>query len=80
MCIDSSKAPYDLLPNSIRLIQCNGILDELKPAQIILVDKGDNDRDLFYQKYAFWLPKFRSIASVKIRIENALRKTKEYKT
>ena len=36
-------------------IQHSGILDELKPGQRILADKGYNSRDLFAQKRCFFL-------------------------
>ena len=75
-------------------IEHSGILEELKPGQRILADKGYNARDLFAQKRCFLtIPSFlnggtlaaqearqsRSIASVRIRVENAIRRIKEYK-
>ena len=75
-------------------IEHSGILEELKPGQRILADKGYNARDLFAQKRCFLtIPSFlsgdtftaqearqsRSIASVRIRVENAIRRIKEFK-
>ena len=75
-------------------IEHSGLLEELKPGQRILADKGYNARDLFAQKRCFLtIPSFlnegtlgaqearqsRSIASVRIRVENAIRRVKEYK-
>ena len=75
-------------------VQQSGILDELKPGQRILADKGYNARDLFAQKRCFLtIPSFlsdgrltaqeglqsRTIASVRIRVENAIKRLKEYK-
>ena len=75
-------------------IQYSGFLNELKPGQRILADKGYNVRDLFAQKRCFLtIPSFlndgrlaaeeamqsRTIASVRIRVENAIKKLKEYK-
>ena len=75
-------------------IQNSGILDELKPGQRILADKGYNARDLFAQKRCFLtIPSFlsegrltaqegmqsRTIASVRIRVENAIKRLKEFK-
>ena len=75
-------------------IQHSGILDELKPGQRILANKGYNARDLFAHKRCFLtIPSFlsdgrlstedamqsRTIASVRIRVENAIKKMKEYK-
>ena len=75
-------------------IQHSGILDELKPGQRILADKGYNARDLFAQKRCFLtIPSFlsggrlsaqegmqsRLIASARIRVENAIKRMKEYK-
>ena len=75
-------------------IEHSGILENLKPGQRILADKGYNARDLFAQKRCFLtIPSFlnegtlaaqearqsRSIASVRIRVENAIRRIKEYK-
>jgi len=75
-------------------IQHSGILDELKPGQRILADKGYNARDLFAQKrYFLTIPRFlndgklaakdamqsRSITSVRIRVENAIKRLKKYK-
>ena len=75
-------------------IQNSGILDELKPGQRILADKGYNAWDLFAQKRCFLtIPSFlsegrltaqegmqsRTIASVRIRVENAIKRLKEYK-
>ena len=72
----------------------SGLLEELKPGQRILADKGYNARGLFAQKRCFLtIPSFlnggtlaaqearqsRSIASVRIRVENAIRRIKEYK-
>ena len=75
-------------------IEHSGILENLKPGQRILADKGYNTRDLFAQKRCFLtIPSIlnegilaaqearqsRSIASVRIRVENAIRRIKEYK-
>jgi len=75
-------------------IEHGGILEELKQGQRILADKGYNARDFFAQKRCFLtIPSFlnegrlatqearqsRSIASVRIRVENAIRRMKEYK-
>ena len=75
-------------------VQYSGILDELKPGQRILADKGYNARDLFAQKRCFLtIPSFlsegrftaqeglqsRTIASARIRVENAIKRLKEYK-
>ena len=75
-------------------VQHSGLLDELKPGQRILADKGYNVRDLFAQKRCFLtIPSFlsegrltaqegmqsRTIASAQIRVENAIRRLKEYK-
>jgi len=75
-------------------IQHSGILDQLKPGQRILADKGYNARDLFAQKRCFLtIPSYssdgrlsakdamqsRTIASVRIRVENAIKKLKEYR-
>ena len=75
-------------------IQHSGILDELKPGQRILADKGYNARDLFAQKRCFLTIlsflsesqltaqeglQSRTIASVRIRVENAIKCLKEYK-
>lgn len=66
----------------------------MKPGQRILADKGYNARDLFAQKRCFLtIPSFlsdgrltaqegmqsRTIASVRIRVENAIKRLKEYK-
>ena len=75
-------------------VQQSGILDELKPGQRILADKGYiyNARDLFAQKRCFlMIPSFlsdgrltaqeglqsRTIARVRIRVENAIKRLKE---
>ncbi|XP_065894613.1 uncharacterized protein [Dysidea avara] len=75
-------------------IEHSGILDQLKPGQRILADKGYNARDLFAQKRCFLtIPSFLSegrltaqeglnsqtIASARIRVENAIKRLKEYK-
>ena len=75
-------------------IQHSGILEELKPGQRSLADKGYNARDLFAQKRSFLtIPSFlsggrlsaqegmqsRLIASARIREENAIKRIKEYK-
>ena len=75
-------------------IERSGILDLLKPGQRILADKGYTARDLFAQKRCFLtIPSFltkgklteqeatesRTIASVRIRVENAIRRLKEFK-
>jgi len=75
-------------------IQHSWILDELKPGQRILADKGYNALDLFAQKRSFLTnPSFlsggrlsaqegmqsRLIASARIRVENAIKRIKEYK-
>jgi len=75
-------------------IQHSGILDEIKPGQRILADKGYNARDLFAQKRCFLtIPSFlsegqltaqegmqsRMIASARIRVENVIKRLKEYK-
>ena len=75
-------------------VQHSGLLDELKPGQRILADKGYNVQDLFAQKRCFLtIPSFlsegrltaqegmqsRTIASARIRVENAIRRLKEYK-
>ena len=75
-------------------IQHSGILDELKPGQRILADKGYNAQDLFAQKRCFLtIPSFlsdghltaqegmqsRTIAGARIRVENAIKRLKEYK-
>ena len=75
-------------------IEHSGILDQLKPGQRILADKGYNARDLFAQKRCFLtIPSFlsegrltaqeglnsRTIASARIRVENAIKRLKEYK-
>ena len=69
-------------------IQNSGILDELKPGQRILADKGYNARDLIAQKRCFLtIPSFLSegrltaqesmqswtIASVRIRVDSSTR-------
>lgn len=71
-------------------IEHSGILDLLKPGQRILADKGYTARDLFARKRCFLtIPSFlsrgrfsgqesRAIASVRIRVENAIRRLKEY--
>ena len=75
-------------------IQHSGILEQLKPGQRVLADKGYNARDLFAQKRCFLtIPSFlsegrlsaqegmqsRLIASARIRVENAIKRLKEYK-
>ena len=75
-------------------IEHSGILDNLIPGQRLLADKGYTARDLFAQKRCFLtIPSFltggkfnakeamesRLIASVRIRVENAIRRLKEYK-
>ena len=75
-------------------IQNSGILDELKPGQRILADKGYNAQDLFAQKRCFLtIPSFlsegrltaqegmqsRTIATVRFRVENAIKRLKEFK-
>ena len=74
-------------------IEHSGILDVLKPGQQILAVKGYTARDLFAQKRCFLtIPSFLSeskfsgkdalefhaIASVRIRVENAIRRIKEF--
>ena len=69
-------------------------MDNLIPGQRILADKGYTARDLFAQKRCFLtIPSFlsggrfsnkqamesRYIASARIRVENAIRRLKEYK-
>ena len=72
-------------------IEQSGILDLLKPGQRILADKGCTARDLFTKKIT--IPSFltkgrfsgqeatesRTIASMRIRVENAIRWLKEFK-
>jgi len=75
-------------------IEQSGILEVLKPGQRILADKGYTARDLFAMKRCFLtIPSFlsgnkfserealqsRTIASVRIRVENAIRRLKEFK-
>ncbi len=75
-------------------IEQSGILKVLKPGQRILADKGYTARDLFAMKRCFLtFPIFlsgnkfserealqsRTIASVRIRVENAIRWLKEFK-
>ena len=75
-------------------IEHSGILDVLKTGQRILADKGYTARDLFATKRCFLtIPSFlsvgkfsgrealesRTIASVRIRVENAIRRLKEFK-
>ena len=72
-------------------IEQSGILDKLIPGQRILADKGYTARDLFARKKCFLtIPSFlsggrfsskealesRAIASVRIRVENAIRRLK----
>ena len=74
-------------------IEHSGILDVLKPSQQILADKGYTARDLFATKRCFLtVPSFlsggkfsgrevlesRTIASVRIRVENTIRWLKEF--
>jgi len=74
-------------------IEHSGILEQ-KAGQRVLADKGYNARDSFAQKICFLtIPSFlsgstftaqearqsRSIASVRIQVENAIRRIKEYK-
>ena len=75
-------------------VENSGILDLLKPGQRILADKGYTARDLFARKRCFLtIPSFltggrfssnealesRAVASVRIRVENAIKRMKEYK-
>ena len=74
-------------------VENSGILDLLKPGQRILADKGYTARDLFARKRCFLtIPSFltggkfssdetlesRTVASVRIRVENAIKRMKEY--
>ena len=75
-------------------IKHSGILDILKPGQRILADKGYTARDLFAQKRCFLtIPSFlsggrfsgkealesRTIVSVRIRVENAIRQLQGFR-
>ena len=76
-------------------VEHSGFLDKLKPGQRILADRGFTARDLLARKQAFLaIPSFlrstgklsgeeavqmRKIASVRIRVENAIKRLKDYK-
>ena len=75
-------------------MQHSGLLDVIQPGQRILADKGYTARDLFAQKRCFLtIPSFlsdgrlsgrqaiqsRLIASVRIKVENAIKRLKEFK-
>ena len=75
-------------------VQHSGLLDLLQPGQRILADKGYTARDLFAQKRCFLtIPSFlsdgrlsgqqaiqsRLIASVRIKVENAIKRLKDFK-
>ena len=76
-------------------VEHSGFLDKLKPGQRILADRGFTARDLIARKQAFLtIPSFlcctgklsgeeavqiRKIASVRIRVENAIKRLKNYK-
>ena len=75
-------------------VEHSGILDLLKPGQRILADKGYTARDLFARRRSFLtIPSFlsgsrfsaheslesRAIASVRIRVENAIKRLKDFK-
>ena len=76
-------------------VEHSRFLDKLKPGQRILADRGYTARDLLARKQAFLtIPSFlgctgklsgeeavqmRKIASVRIRVENAIKRLKDYK-
>ena len=75
-------------------VEHSGFLDKLKPSQRILADRGFTARDLLARKQAFLtIPslrltgklsreeavQMRKIASVRIRVENAIKRLKDYK-
>ena len=76
-------------------VEHSGFLDKLKPSQRILTDRGFTARDLLARKQAFLtIPSFlrltgkvseeeavqmRKIASIRIRVENAIKRLKDYK-
>ena len=75
-------------------VEHSELLDVLKPGQRILADKGHTARDLFAQKRCFLtIPSFlsdgrltgqqaiqsRLIASVRIKVENAIKRIKDFK-
>ena len=75
-------------------VEHSGLLDILQPGQRILADKGYTARDLFARKKCFLtIPSFlsdgrlsgdqairsRLIASVRIKVENAIKRMKEFK-
>jgi len=75
-------------------VEHSELLDVLKPGQRILADKGHTARDLFARKRCFLtIPSFlsdgrltgqqaiqsRLIASVRIKVENAIKRIKDFK-